>query len=284
VAASAHVLALAHLGRLDEARALGEPDLAADEALGFVSAVALHRRSLGVTELMASNTEAAAEHLLRAVVISIDDVGIREPAILRAHPDAVTALVALGRIEEAQQLTEQLDVSTQANHLPWSTAVAGRCHGLLKAAAGELPAALELLESALADHRRLPMPFEQARTRLLFASLLRRCGHRSDARRELTAAHADFVDLGTPLQAEQASLELASIGGRTAAGELTAVEERVAALVGAGQTNREVATTLFMSVRTVESHLGRIYRKLDLRSRTELSRHVRANTRVEPNA
>jgi len=151
----------------------------------------------------------------------------------------------------------------------------------LKAATGELPAALELLELALADHRRLPMPFEQARTRLLFASLLRRSGHRGDARRELAAAHAVFVDLGTPLQAEQASLELASIGGRTAAGELTAVEERVAALVGAGQTNREVATTLFMSVRTVESHLGRIYRKLGLRSRTELSRHVETNPRAE---
>ena len=281
VAASAHVLALAHLGRLDEARAFGQADLAADEALGFVSAVALHRRSLGVTELMAGETEVAAEHLVRAVVSSIEDVGIREPAILRAHPDAVTALVALGRIEEAQRLTEQLDVSTQANHLPWASALAGRCHGLLKAATGELPAALELLESALADHRRLPMPFEQARTRLLFANVLRRSGHRADARRELAAAHAVFVDLGTPLQAEQASLELASIGGRTAAGELTAVEERVAALVGAGQTNREVATTLFMSVRTVESHLGRIYRKLGLRSRTELSRHVETNPRAE---
>lgn len=281
VAASAHVLALAHLGRLDEARALGRADLAADEALGFVSAVALHRRSLGVTELMAGEIEFAAEHLVRAVVSSIEDVGIGEPAILRAHPDAVTALVALGRIEEAQRLTEQLDVSTRANHLPWSSALAGRCHALLRAAAGELAAALDLLEAALADHGRLPMPFEEARTRLLFASLLRRCGHRGDARREFAVAHAVFVALGTPNQAEQARLELASIGGRTAAGELTPVEERIAALVGVGQTNREVATTLFMSVRTVESHLGRIYRKLGLRSRTELSRRVEANSRSE---
>jgi DNA-binding CsgD family transcriptional regulator len=277
VAASAHVLALAHLGRLDEARALGQADLAADDALHFVSAVALHSRSLGVTELMAGNTESAAEHLLRAVRISTEDVGIREPAILRAHPDAITALVTLGQVEEAGALTEQLDVSTQANHLPWSTALAGRCHGLLKAAARELPAALELLESAVVNHRQLPMPFEEAQTRRVFASLLRRCGHRRDARRELVAAHALFVALGTPVQAAQAGVELASIGGRTATSDLTSVEQRIAALVGAGQTNREVATTLFMSVRTVESHLGRIYRKLGVRSRTELSGHLRTS-------
>jgi DNA-binding CsgD family transcriptional regulator len=76
------------------------------------------------------------------------------------------------------------------------------------------------------------------------------------------------------VQAEQAGAELATLGGRTPASELTTVEERIAALVGAGQTNREVAATLFLSVRTVESHLGRIYGKLGLRSRTELSRHV----------
>ena len=64
-------------------------------------------------------------------------------------------------------------------------------------------------------------------------------------------------------------------------GELTTVEERIAALVGLGQTNREVAPTVFLSVLTVESHLGRIYRRLDLRSRTELSRLVEAISRSE---
>ena len=91
-----------------------------------------------------------------------------------------------------------------------------------------------------------------------------------------------FANLGTPLQERQASAELARIGGRTANGELTNVERRITALVGAGQTNREVSATLFMSVRTVESHLGRIYRKLGVRSRTELSRHVAADPQPEP--
>ena len=81
-----------------------------------------------------------------------------------------------------------------------------------------------------------------------------------------------FVRLGTPVQVQQADAELASIGGRRGSeSELTAVEQRVADLVAAGQTNREVAAALFISVRTVESHLGRIYRKLGVRSRTELA-------------
>ena len=271
--ASAHVLALAHRGRLQEARSLGERDVAADETLGYVSAVALHRRSLGFTELCEGDWSSAAAHFLRALQISSEEVGIREPAILRLHGDAVVALVALGRIDDAQRLTDELDASALANHFPWSAAIASRCHGLLSASAGDTSAATAALEQAVVEHERLPMPFEQARTRMLYGSVLRRAGHRSDARRELEAARAVFVDLGTPLQAEQARVELGSIGGRrNQEGELTQVEQRIAALVGAGRTNREVAGTLFISVRTVESHLGRVYRKLGLRSRTELAR------------
>jgi DNA-binding CsgD family transcriptional regulator len=281
MAASSHVLTLAHLGRLDEARALGEADLAADELLGFVSATALHLRSLGLTELMAGNTQTAAEHLRRALRVSVHDVGIREPAILRIHADAVAALVSLGHLDEAQLFTAELDASTDANHLPWSTALGGRCHALLAAAIGDLPTALAFLEVALVDHQLLPMPFEEAGTRMLFGNVLRRSGHRSDARRHLSAAAAAFLSLGAPIQAEQARLELASLGGRTASGELTPTEERIAALVGAGRTNSEVAAALFLSVRTVESHLSRIYRKLGLRSRTELSRRVAPQPRAE---
>jgi DNA-binding CsgD family transcriptional regulator len=269
--ASAHVLALAHVGRLTEARDLAEDDLASDEALGYVSAVALHLRSLGFTELAAGNVSAAASHFLRAVAIS-REIGIGEPAIMRLHPDAVTALVAVGNIDAAQRLTDELDASTARNHLPWSTVMASRCHGILHAAAGNTAGAIDAFERALADHERLPMPFEEARTRLLFGTVLRRSGRRSDARRELDAARTVFISLGTPVQAEQARSELAVIGGKPGSdGDLTAMERRIVALVGTGQTSREVASTLFMSVRTVESHLGHIYRKLGLRSRTELA-------------
>lgn len=275
--ASVHVLALAHQGHVAQARALGERDLAADESVGFMSAVALDLRSLGTAELMAGDLPAAAGHLLRALLISSEEVGINEPAILRLHPDAVAAMIALGRFAEAERLTQQLDAATEANHHPWSTVMAARCHGLLKAASGERAEAIELLQSALVGHQRLPMPFEEARTRLLLGQMLRRAGHRADARRELETACATFRRLGTPVQERQARTELDSIGGRRRLeSELTPVEQRIADLVAAGQTNREVAAATFTSVRTVESHLGRIYRKLGIRSRTELAARASA--------
>jgi DNA-binding CsgD family transcriptional regulator len=117
------------------------------------------------------------------------------------------------------------------------------------------------------------MPFEEARTRMWMGQVLRRAGHRNEAQRALEAAASVFAELGTPLYADRARAELGRLGGRVAGPfTLTATEKRVADLVGAGRTNQEVAETLFVSVRTVESHLGRIYRKLGLRSRTELAR------------
>jgi len=272
---SAHVLALAHLGRLDEARSLAGRDIAADEALGYSAAVALHLRSLGVVELMAGDPRASAGLLLRALTISSTEIGIGEPAILRIHGDAVAALVELGRLDEGWQLADALEAATRRTHLPWSTAIGARCRGLLKAADGDRTAAVELLRQAVIDHRLVPMPFEEARTRLLLGRALQRSGHRNDARRELESAREAFARLGTPIQAQLASTELAGLGGwPDRNGNLTPVEQRIAMLVAAGQTNKEVAGDLFLSARTVESHLTRIYRKLDVRSRTELARRL----------
>lgn len=270
--ASVHVLALAHLGEVDLARRLGAADLQADEDVGFTSATALDLRSLGTAELWAGDVETAAEHLLRALEVSVRDVGINEPAILRVHPDAVAALVQLGRLDEARALVEQLDASSEANHHPWSTAMTLRCQALLAATQGDNGVAVELLRQALDQQKAVPMPFELARTRLLLGHVYRRAGQRNDARRELEYARAAFQGLGTPIQERQAQTELASVGGRRRQDQLlTPVEQRISQLVAAGQTNREVAAALFISVRTVESHLARIYRKLGVRSRTELA-------------
>ena len=272
--ASVHVLALAHQGHLTQARLLGELDLAADEAATFTSAVALHLRSLGIAALMAGDIPAAADHLVRALRISAEDIGINEPAILRIHPDAVTAMVMLDRRDDAETWAWRLHESALANKFPWATTMESRCYAQLKIADGDIPAALELLEHALAAHQTLPMPFEQAQTKLIFGRALRRSGHRRDARRELADAQAAFRRLGTPIQERQATAELASVGGRRPIeNQLTPAEHRIADLVAAGQTNREVAEALFLGVRTVESHLSRIYHKLGLRSRTELAAH-----------
>jgi DNA-binding CsgD family transcriptional regulator len=267
---SAHSLAEAHLGDLTAARAIAVADLAADEALGEEAGVACQLRSLGFIEVSAGNLAAAADHLLRAIAIGVG-LGVREPGILRIHGDAIEALIGLDRLDEAAALIDDLDRSTQSG-LPWAAAIAARCRGQLLASQGDVAAGIESMERSVVDHERVPMPFERARTLLLLGALLRRARRNRDARTILEAARDTFSLVGTPLFAERAAIELASIGGRVSEHqELTATEARVAELTGAGQTNREVADALFMSVRTVESHLAHIYRKLEVRSRTELA-------------
>ena len=96
-----------------------------------------------------------------------------------------------------------------------------------------------------------------------------------NAREALHSALAIFQELGAPLWAEKARAELARIGGRAPTGdELTPTERRIAELVAEGKTNKEVAASLVVSDRTVESALTQIYRKLEVRSRTELARKI----------
>ena len=145
------------------------------------------------------------------------------------------------------------------------------CSSDLASVAGDQEDALAAVELALVEHDRVAMPFERART-LLVAGSIRRRARRGEARTTLQEALAGFEQLGAPAWAELARAELRRVGARTASTqELTEAERRIAELVVAGRSNREVATTLFLTVATVESALWKIYRKLDVRSRTELA-------------
>jgi DNA-binding NarL/FixJ family response regulator len=140
---------------------------------------------------------------------------------------------------------------------------------------GDHAAAREAIEAALAAARELPQPFEVGRTLLEKGRIDRRAKHRGDARTALTAALEIFDELGAAVWAERAATELARIPGRRrASGELTETERRVAELVAEGLSNKEVAARLFVTVRTVEANLTKVYAKLGLRSRTELARRV----------
>ena len=119
------------------------------------------------------------------------------------------------------------------------------------------------------------MPLERARTLLALGSAQRRARKRRAARESLGLALAIFEQLGAAIWVERTRAELARIAGRApGSGELTATERRVAELVAAGRTNREVAGELVVSVRTVESTLTKAYAKLGIRSRTELARRL----------
>jgi DNA-binding CsgD family transcriptional regulator len=186
-------------------------------------------------------------------------------------PDAVEALVGLGRWAEAVPLVDALEANGRRLDRAWMLAVGGRCRALLLGAQGDLDRAVGTAQRALAEHDRLPMPFDQARTLLVLGQLQRRQRHRSVAAATLQKSLAEFEKLGTTLWAEQA---------RQAAGQvhrpahhddtLTDAEHRIAELVASGMSNREVGAKLFVSAKTVEVHLSRIYRKLGIRSRAEL--------------
>jgi DNA-binding NarL/FixJ family response regulator len=116
------------------------------------------------------------------------------------------------------------------------------------------------------------MPFELGRTLLVEGDLQRRRKRRGEGRAALERSLASFEDLGARLWARKARESLARLGVRTEAqAELTPVEERIASLAAQGRTNREIAAALFVSPKTVEANLSRVYRKLGIRSRAALA-------------
>ncbi len=231
---------------------------------------------LGFLELSLRNTVGANENLEQAWQRQ-QSWGIGEPAMFRFVGDHVEALIELRRLDQAGEILDWLEERGQALDRPWALAVGARYRGLMAAADGDFQAAFASLDRALKEHERLPMPFELGRTMLVLGTVRRRAKQKRPAREALEEALAIFERLGAPLWAGKVRAELARIGGRRAAGgQLTEAEARVAKLAAAGRTNREIADTLFMSVRTVEGHLSHIYRKLGIRSRTELALYVDA--------
>jgi DNA-binding CsgD family transcriptional regulator/tetratricopeptide (TPR) repeat protein len=260
----------AHLG---EAEAASSHALEATQAYtrsGAVEAELLARSALGALELSLGNASGARDHLERAWQIH-RLAGFGEPAMFPFVADHVMALIEVGADAEATEVVEWLEERGRVLERPWAVAVAARSRASLAATDGDIPAALEALTVALQAHERLPMPFELGRTKVIVGSILRRGKQKKSPREVLEEALAIFERLGARLWIARAQAELDRIGGRRRVKELTAVEERVARLARAGRTNREIAATLFMSVRTVEGHLSHIYAKLGIRSRTELA-------------
>ena len=233
-----------------------------------------NRAVLGFLELSLERYSEAREHL-DAVVRFLRDMGVREPCVIPVHADAIEARIGTGDLGGAAELLGEFEDLGQATGRPWALATSARCRGLLLSASGDGTAALRMFEAALEEHRRVPQALELARTLLAKGMVERRTKHRALARQTLQQAFQMFEELRAPLWSARARTELARIGGRGPAGDaLTPTEERIAHLVAEGMTNKEVAATLVVAERTVESALTQIYRKLDVRSRTELARRL----------
>ena len=154
-------------------------------------------------------------------------------------------------------------------------AAALRCRALLLLAREQSDEAAAAAEQAAAAFAELGFPLDRARALLAAGAARRRAGQRRQAADVLKSAIEILDELGAPLWREQAEDELRRASPRPRRDrELTSAERRVAALVAQGLTNREVAAQLFTTISTVEAHLTRTYRKLGIRSRTQLARAV----------
>jgi DNA-binding CsgD family transcriptional regulator len=261
----------AHLGRAESARLAALEGLRVAEAAGEILLLIPNLAVLGFLELSLGRPAEADAFLFRAIELE-QAMGVREPAYFRMVPDEVEALVALGRLDQADALLAPFEDAGRSLDRAWAAATGARCRALVLAARGDLQGASVAADEAVRHHDRLPLPFELGRTHLVRGAVERRAKRKRGARDTLTKALEIFDGLGAALWADKTRAELARIGGRAASSlDLTPTEARVAALVAAGSTNREVADALFVSVHTVEANLKRIYRKLGIRSRTELA-------------
>jgi DNA-binding CsgD family transcriptional regulator len=231
--------------------------------------------ALGFLELAFGRLEPALVHLEQTARL-VAGQGVREPAVVQWASDLVMTYVRAGRLAEAEVALEEFEGQAKRMGRTWALAAAGRCRGLLAPDDGFEAC----FEEALAWHRHTPTPFPRALTELCLGERLRRAKRPTDARVPLRSALETFERLGADPWSAQARAELAATGERanprpdSGLRQLTPQELQVALRVAEGATNREAAAALFLSPKTIEFHLAKVFRKLDVRSRTELARAV----------
>ncbi len=274
VLAGTRALIDAHLGREEETRAAAAEALrlADDTAAMFARLLAVSAH--GVLELSLGNAAAALEQL-EPLVEDLEAAGLREPAVSRFVPDTIHALLAVGRSTDAEALLARFEERAVRLNRPSALAASARCRGLLLASSSHFEGAIASLKLALEHHERIAIPFDRTRTLLALGATYRRGKQKAAARTTLDEAVAEFERLGASLWAQEARAQLARIGGRVpSGGKLTPTEQRVADLVLEGLSSKQVAAALFVTPKTVETQLSRIYAKLGIHSRAQLARRL----------
>jgi DNA-binding CsgD family transcriptional regulator len=274
IALSARALVRACTGRSADARADAERALAlAGERSVGLARIHAHW-ALALLDLLLGHPNEAAERLgpLRARLMA---GGVGEPGAIPFVADEIEALVATGRVDDAAHAADWLEERGRALDRASALAGAQRGRGVIAAAAGAHDVAITAFERAVTQHARVTMPFERGRTLLHLGAAQRRAKRKRLARATLSEALGVFEALAAAPWIQRAGDELARISGRRPGDSgLTAAERQIAELVAEGRTNKEVAAVLFLSPRTVEAYLRRVFHKLGVRSRTELARRA----------
>lgn len=264
-------------GQDSRARTLAHACATDGGARGFGAFVGFASYSLAILELGLGHYHEA--------LTAAQDATFDPLLVTRAAPEVAEAAARAGERDVAEQAARRLAETVSATGTPWGLGMLARSQALL---AGD--AHVEDLYRESVDHLRRSRVIPQlARTRLLYGEWLRRQRRRRDARDELRVALDLFEGLGADAFADRARAELGAtgehvVGRRVATGErLTPHERRIAGLVSESASNAEIAAQLFVSPRTVEYHLGKIFRKLGITSRTEVARALEENRRERRN-
>ena len=257
-------------GQPAEVRQAVSRGLGLSRAVGERVYLLCHEWLLGALDLALGNFAGAATRL-RPLASQLPDLG-RRPNSQGIAPDTIEALTGAGHLDEAAPL---LAATRERYTDPVTSAAAARCGGQLAAARGSLDQAVADLEHAFELQAAITaQPVQRGRTLLALGSVQRRLKQRRAARETLCQAIEIFRGAEAALWAARAGEELARVSGRApGTGELTATELRVAELIAHGKSNRAAAAELFVTVRTIESTLTKIYAKLGLQSRTQLVSH-----------
>jgi DNA-binding CsgD family transcriptional regulator len=270
----------AHRGRFDRARTTLLPLVAETTRAEKSWWAAVLLSVLGFVEFAAGDYQ-AADHALLQMRQLFEQIGISDGLLDRTEPFHAELLVQLGQFDRARQALARLERRGQMFPRTWIDVTLPRTRAILLAAERDVTGALESV-NALDLDAASQLPFELGWTWLTKGRLHRRAKQRRAAADALREAGAIFARLGASAWAERARDELEVVGPRRRApDELTATELRVAELAATGLTNREIAQTAFMSEKTVEAHVARVYRKLGIRSRAELGAQMASNPEVE---
>ncbi|HEX2282005.1 MAG TPA: AAA family ATPase, partial [Thermomicrobiales bacterium] len=254
VALTNRSVALGYTGRVDEARVDAKEAIAASERCGSSRLAEWPIAMLGFIDVSLGAYESAVRSLRPQIARIRAMPRATEVFVGSLIPDAVEAFVNLARLDEAEELTEILQSNGARLERPWMIAVGSRCRSMLQAAQGEIEEATTTAHEAMEAHELVAMPFDRARTRLVLGQLLRRQKHRGSATEALKTAWQEFEALGATVWADRARAELTrtAIPGRGSSMGLTPSEKRVAELASTGKTNRQMATELFVSPKTIE--------------------------------
>lgn len=269
----------AHRGNVERARATLLPLIEQFERTKQPWWTAMSFSALGFVEFVAGDHR-AADRALMEMGERVESIGVKEAPLDRSEPFHIESLLALGELERARAVLLRLEERGRVLPRLWITVALPRARALVLAAEGDLACALDALEELDLSAASL-LPFELGWTLLVKGRLFRRAKQKRVAADALGQALEIFQRLGAPAWVDRARSELARVGlRRRSPHELTPTELRVAELAAGGLRNREVAEAAFMSAKTVEAHLSRVYRKLGIHSRAELGARMAVERRV----